>query len=226
MSTMHPTGQYDHLAREMPAELVRICDDAPVSVCVASTALPDNPIIYTNKNFEDLTGWHVSEAVGRNARFLQGNLTDRTLVGDIALAVATREETSAAVINYKRDGSAFYNLMSIRSLSILGSQPLLMACHSSYSPVRGREPDANTATNLDEAWRAIRNGILRRRYDVTENDIYQLEAISMRVETIFLRAQNVLIRRTSEATVQRLATLAKAQEERLAASKLGITGKF
>ncbi len=36
----------------------------------------DNPLIYVNPAFERLTGYSKDEAIGRNARFLQGDETD------------------------------------------------------------------------------------------------------------------------------------------------------
>ena len=73
----------------------------------------DNPIVFANKAFLDLTGYEESEIIGRNCRFLQGADTDRAAVADLRDAVARREAISLEILNYKRDGSAFWNAVFI-----------------------------------------------------------------------------------------------------------------
>jgi len=73
----------------------------------------DNPIVFANKAFLDLTGYEESEIIGRNCRFLQGADTDRAAVADLREAIARREAISLEILNYKRDGSAFWNAVFI-----------------------------------------------------------------------------------------------------------------
>ena len=73
----------------------------------------DNPIVFANKAFLDLTGYEESEIVGRNCRFLQGADTDRGAVSDLREAVKHREAISLEILNYKRDGTAFWNAVFI-----------------------------------------------------------------------------------------------------------------
>ncbi len=71
--------------------------------------LPDNPIVFANKAFLDLTGYEESEVLGRNCRFLQGPHTDRESVRLLREAIAAREAISLEILNYKRDGTRFWN---------------------------------------------------------------------------------------------------------------------
>ncbi|WP_394443083.1 histidine kinase famiy protein (plasmid) [Sphingobium naphthae] len=73
----------------------------------------DNPIVFANKAFLDLTGYEESEIIGRNCRFLQGADTDRAAVADLREAIARREAISLEILNYKRDGSAFWNAVFV-----------------------------------------------------------------------------------------------------------------
>jgi PAS domain S-box-containing protein len=73
----------------------------------------DNPIVFANKAFLDLTGYEEGEIVGRNCRFLQGPDTDRETVRDIRDAVAAHEAISTEILNYRRDGSSFWNAVFI-----------------------------------------------------------------------------------------------------------------
>ena len=75
--------------------------------------LADNPIVFANKAFLDLTGYEQAEIVGRNCRFLQGPKTDRDTVAEIRDAVARIEAVSVEILNYKRDGTPFWNAVFI-----------------------------------------------------------------------------------------------------------------
>jgi len=74
---------------------------------------PDNPIIFANPAFLQMTGYEADEVLGRNCRFLQGPDTDRDTVAEIAHAIRQQRETSVEIINYKKNGSAFWNALFI-----------------------------------------------------------------------------------------------------------------
>ncbi|MET0309241.1 MAG: histidine kinase famiy protein [Sphingomonas sp.] len=74
---------------------------------------PDNPIVFANKAFLDLTGYTEPEIMGRNCRFLQGADTDRNAVRDLRDAVAREEAISLEILNYRRDGTPFWNAVFV-----------------------------------------------------------------------------------------------------------------
>jgi PAS domain S-box-containing protein len=73
----------------------------------------DNPIVFANKAFLDLTYYEEEEVLGRNCRFLQGPNTDREQVAELRNAVASKESIALEILNYKRDGSPFWNAVFI-----------------------------------------------------------------------------------------------------------------
>ncbi len=73
----------------------------------------DNPIVFANKAFLDLTGYEEDEVLGRNCRFLQGAQTDRHAVEEMREAVRTRSSVALELLNYRRDGSPFWNAVFI-----------------------------------------------------------------------------------------------------------------
>ena len=70
---------------------------------------PDNPVVFANQAFQDLTGYEQDEIIGRNCRFLQGVHTDREKVAELRLAVDEHRAHSVELLNYKRDGTPFWN---------------------------------------------------------------------------------------------------------------------
>src|SRR5829696_2499852 len=48
---------------------------------------PDNPVVFANRAFQDLTGYEQDEVLGRNCRFLQGAQTDREKVADLRQSI-------------------------------------------------------------------------------------------------------------------------------------------
>lgn len=74
---------------------------------------PDNPIVFANKAFLDLTLYEESEVLGRNCRFLQGAQTDREMVAQLRTAIDKKDSIALELLNYRRDGSPFWNAVFI-----------------------------------------------------------------------------------------------------------------
>ncbi|KTS37002.1 histidine kinase [Methylobacterium indicum] len=74
---------------------------------------PDNPIIFANQAFRGMTGYTPEELVGRNCRFLQGPETDRETVAEVRRAIAERKEIATEILNYRKNGSTFWNALFI-----------------------------------------------------------------------------------------------------------------
>jgi len=74
---------------------------------------PDHPIVLTNQAFLDLTGYSASEVIGRNCRFLQGPLSASLALDEIRRGLEEKREISVELINYRKDGSTFWNQLAI-----------------------------------------------------------------------------------------------------------------
>jgi PAS domain S-box-containing protein len=96
---------------------VRVRDRAVVAAGLAFTisdpGRPDNPLVFVNPAFERTTGWSAEEVYGRNCRFLQGPDTDPAAVDLIREAVATEQHLVLTLLNYRKDGTAFWNELSL-----------------------------------------------------------------------------------------------------------------
>jgi PAS domain S-box-containing protein len=84
-------------------------DGAAQGITIADVRQADDPLIYVNETFTETTGYEPTEALGRNCRFLQGEETAESAVTRMREAIAQREPTTVEVLNYRRDGSTFWN---------------------------------------------------------------------------------------------------------------------
>jgi formate hydrogenlyase transcriptional activator len=98
-------------------DVLRLRDRALASanegILITDARQPDNPIVYSNEGFERLTGYLAEEVRGRNCRFLQGEDTDPSAVAAIREALAAGVPCSVEILNYRKDGAEFWNLLSI-----------------------------------------------------------------------------------------------------------------
>ncbi|CAJ1950449.1 unnamed protein product [Cylindrotheca closterium] len=83
---------------------------------ISDPTLPDNPIVYVSQGFLDLTGYTLDQVLGRNCRFLQGPGTDQSAVDVIRKGIKEGIDTSVCLLNYKADGTPFWNQFFVAAL--------------------------------------------------------------------------------------------------------------
>jgi len=86
------------------------------SVVISDPSRPDMPIIFVSDEFETQTGYPPEEVLGRNCRFLQGPETDPKAIQAIREALDAGTEITVDLVNYRKDGTAFWNRLRIRPL--------------------------------------------------------------------------------------------------------------
>jgi PAS domain S-box-containing protein len=94
----------------------RALDATRNGIVISDPTLPDHPVVDVNPAFTELTGYARSEVVGRNCRFLQGPDTDREVVARIRAALATNNDSFETLLNYRKDGTPFWNDLSIAAV--------------------------------------------------------------------------------------------------------------
>jgi len=105
--------------RDRQAELRlknRVLDEAPIGITIAEPASEDNPLIYVNDHFETLTGYAAEDILGENCRFLQGEHTREEPVAAMREAIGNVEPVTVELRNYRRDGTEFWNRVTIAPL--------------------------------------------------------------------------------------------------------------
>ena len=109
-------------------------ENLPMSISI-STASKDRigfPLIYVNNYFKVLTGYERQEVIGENCKFLQKRINEdypvqRDSVFSLNAALKNAESTIVSIINFRKDGSFFRNMVGIKPvLDIQGEYRYVM----------------------------------------------------------------------------------------------------
>jgi len=112
----------------------------------------DNPIIFCNAAFQRLTGYSNDELLGKNCRLLQGPATSRTTVDRIREAVSAGKDISVDILNYKKDGSTFWNALFVSPVrDDDGSIVYFFASQLDFTNIKSKEAELAAARHLAEA---------------------------------------------------------------------------
>jgi diguanylate cyclase (GGDEF)-like protein/PAS domain S-box-containing protein len=85
-------------------------EQSPVSVILCN---PEGRIIYVNPHFEEVTGYSIDEALGKNPRFLQSGLTSGETYLDMWQSVHAGKVWKGEVCNKRKDGQFFWEHVSL-----------------------------------------------------------------------------------------------------------------
>jgi len=104
------------IAEQMTARLrlqERAIMSASDGIIITDPTQPDNPVIYANAATERITGFAVEEMLGCNCRFLQGTERDQEAIAELRRAVKEGRSCHVVVQNFRKDGSTFWNELTI-----------------------------------------------------------------------------------------------------------------
>ncbi len=82
-------------------------------IALVNIDLPDQPLIYINQAFMDLTEYPEDEILGRNCRFLQGRGTNKEATHIIKEAINNHMPICQDLLNFKKGGLPFYNRLTL-----------------------------------------------------------------------------------------------------------------
>jgi PAS domain S-box-containing protein len=86
------------------------------SIVITDPNQPDDPIVYVNPAFERTTGYAAEEVLGRNCRFLQRQDRAQPALEELKAAVCEGRHCTVVLRNYRKDGTLFWNELSIYSV--------------------------------------------------------------------------------------------------------------
>lgn len=95
------------------ALMFQAVESARNGVVITDPRQEDNPIIYTNPAFTEISGYAAEEILGKNCRFLQSD--DRDQAGLKTLKAALKDKTPVTTVlrNYRKDGKRFFNELTV-----------------------------------------------------------------------------------------------------------------
>ena len=91
----------------------RALESTAEGVVIADCTRPEMPIIYVNPAFTAITGYSADEVLERNCRFLQGPDSDPATKEQLRNAIMQRLPCAVEILNYRKDGTPFWNRLSI-----------------------------------------------------------------------------------------------------------------
>ncbi|MDO8122088.1 SpoIIE family protein phosphatase [Isoptericola sp. b490] len=97
--------------------LRRAAAASDLSFTISDPRQPDNPLVWVNPAFEQVTGYRAEDVLGSNCRFLQGPDTDPAAIARMREAVRTGRTVAETVLNHRKDGTAFWNQVVISPIT-------------------------------------------------------------------------------------------------------------
>jgi PAS domain S-box-containing protein len=91
----------------------RAMDAAAIGLVLTDPTRPDNPLVYVNEGYQEMTGYDADEVLGKNPRHLQGPETEEEPNERMREAVERAEPCAVEITNYRKDGTPFANHVEI-----------------------------------------------------------------------------------------------------------------
>ncbi|MEB3289530.1 MAG: histidine kinase dimerization/phosphoacceptor domain -containing protein [Leptolyngbya sp.] len=139
---------------ELQQETLKLQDRAIMAssngIIIVDARLPDNPTIFVNRAFETMTGYTAQEVIGLNCRILQGEDHDQPGLQVIRRALKRGSAAKVTVRNYRKDGSPFWNEISIAPIYDQGQLTHYIGIQQDVtSQIQSAEEAAQTNRLLD-----------------------------------------------------------------------------
>jgi len=97
--------------------LEKAINSTDIGITITDANKEDNPIIFANDAFINLTGYSREEIIGENCRFLQADDHNQDGLKDLRDYIKNGEKGRSIIRNYKKDGTPFWNELSIAPIT-------------------------------------------------------------------------------------------------------------
>src|SRR5688500_6492483 len=152
--------------------LQSLVEAAPDGVVICDARAADCPVVFVNVAMEKLTGYDATHFLGRNLRFLQGHDHEQEGLAKIRTAMQDGTSCHTTLRNYRRDGTMFWNEVTVQPLRDAGGNVTHFAGFHREGGDRLRlgesrekaDPALSTQTMLAYLRDDKLTGLLRRTY--------------------------------------------------------------
>ena len=91
----------------------RLLESSPEGVVLVDAQSPEHPVVYVNPAFESLSGYAAADLIGKNLRLLQADDRDQDARHRLREALGKGESCRVLLRNYRKDGTVFWNEMTV-----------------------------------------------------------------------------------------------------------------
>ncbi|EPC01278.1 hypothetical protein L861_11945 [Litchfieldella anticariensis FP35 = DSM 16096] len=109
----------------LPTTLARLLEIPSLSISIADGEVAGCPLVFVNRGFEILTGYARHEVLGQSCRLLQTQNTDREAIAALRDAIEQGYPITLTLENRRKDGTKFWNEVSISPLLQSGHRYLI-----------------------------------------------------------------------------------------------------
>ena len=129
---------------------LRVLEAAADGVAVCDATAADQPVVYVNAAFAQMTGYAPEELLGANLRLLHGSDRDQEGVRRMRQAVEAGEPCSVVLRNYRKSGELLWNEIALQPLR--NSSGALTHFVAFYRDAAGRLRQADKASEGLPNW--------------------------------------------------------------------------
>jgi len=116
----------------------QVVDRAPAGIAICDVRAADQPVVYVNAAFEQMTGYAAAEVVGSNLGLLHGADEDQQALGQLRAALERGEAGRVLLRNYRKNGELFWNELVLQPLhgSDGAATHIVVYCHDMTARLR------------------------------------------------------------------------------------------
>ncbi|CAN5274198.1 hypothetical protein BH10CYA1_BH10CYA1_58810 [soil metagenome] len=93
--------------------MYRAVESSRNGIVITDPNRPDNPIIYCNPAFAEMSGFRIDQILGRNCRFLQRDDREQPEIAEIRKAIVAAQPITIILRNYRKNGQVFWNELTV-----------------------------------------------------------------------------------------------------------------
>lgn len=130
--------------------------DVPILITDADFENNGPNIVYCNKGFEKVSGYSIEELIGKSPRILQGENTDTATIQRLKKEIQTSGHFRGSAVNYKKDGSEFYNQWGIEPINdYSGNTTHFISMHTDITELKNKEKELINQINQKNTFFSI-----------------------------------------------------------------------